>query len=992
MKFLHRTQGIILALALMICLLPTLSLAASEPWSAGNTDLNILNGGVMLSDGGDFYFSDGGIFLSRGEDIFPLSADLGGNLNLYGGYIYYTVGADIRRVPASGGRSETIHTAAADIKQMYVIEGEYLYLTEGAVYEASGGAARRLTAPEGVLGLIPTQFGNLYLTREVLSYTLFAENERILTGVQSAYTDEGFLAVQIDNQNYMASLETLFSGFDSRTGLLDFNIHGSEPMARLLSVDEERFVSEYNENDALQCDLEAILLSAGMKPMTEETEPIELEPELVIIPTVSQGQINIVKRSRQLTGVKWTPLEDRYQWGYRGMFEAGTTYTGLPYGQPVNTNGYVGFGISLSGFAEATLDNTTKFYSGYSTYNKIAPYYSTDCSGFASYCWQTDKRRTTYSLPEVCEKISEQSIYALQIGDILNHTTSHVVLVTDVLYDAQGAVCYVEISEQTPVITKITRYGEGEKRSLASLQAYYLEGGYAIYRNPHRDYVTYTPNAYVSVDGETEGLKEPAPKVRVTGFPGGRRLELYSEDKYANIYYTLDGSMPTTGSALYAGEDISTTDSIRVRAIAYSGGYADNAVLSYTMYVPFADTPRAEVTGTTEGELISSGSRIALVSSEGTTIYYTTDGSEPTANSHKYSSPITVTDDISIRAMAQGDGYRQSETASINYKLGHVYTIEASAGSGGTVSPSGKTEVFESRSLSLTIAPKAGYAITDVTVDGVSQGAVSSYTFSDVRESHSIAAYFTMNLSTPFTDVNESDWYYEAVGFAYAKGLFNGTSATTFSPQVTMTRGMFVTVLGRFAGMELTDGATVGLVTGSDVNIRSGPSTDDDIEGVVKNRLTAVEVTGQRGEWYGVKCGDISGFIRGDLISVYGGEYSDLAAGQYYSPYVQWAYLSGVAKGAASGVFDADTGVSRQDMSLMLNNYVNIYGIELPIVESKTPFYDDAQIGDYAKAAVYALQQANVVNGTGDGMFTPYGTATRAEVAQIFENYVKALS
>ena len=52
---------------------------------------------------------------------------------------------------------------------------------------------------------------------------------------------------------------------------------------------------------------------------------------------------------------------------------------------------------------------------------------------------------------------------------------------------------------------------------------------------------------------------------------------------------------------------------------------------------------------------------------------------------------------------------------------------------------------------------------------------------------------------TNFADVSPSDWYYSAVDYAAANGLFSGTSGTTFSPDMDMTRGMFVSVLGRLA-------------------------------------------------------------------------------------------------------------------------------------------------------------------------------------------------
>ena len=54
----------------------------------------------------------------------------------------------------------------------------------------------------------------------------------------------------------------------------------------------------------------------------------------------------------------------------------------------------------------------------------------------------------------------------------------------------------------------------------------------------------------------------------------------------------------------------------------------------------------------------------------------------------------------------------------------------------------------------------------------------------------------------PFKDVKESDWCYDAVQYARANGFFNGTTATTFTPDGSMTRGMFVTVLGRMAGVD----------------------------------------------------------------------------------------------------------------------------------------------------------------------------------------------
>ncbi len=81
------------------------------------------------------------------------------------------------------------------------------------------------------------------------------------------------------------------------------------------------------------------------------------------------------------------------------------------------------------------------------------------------------------------------------------------------------------------------------------------------------------------------------------------------------------------------------------------------------------------------------------------------------------------------------------------------YTITASAGSGGGISPSGPVQVSQGGDQSFTITPTAGYQIASVTVDGASVGAMAAYTFSSVSANHTIAATFTAtgNTTSPIT-------------------------------------------------------------------------------------------------------------------------------------------------------------------------------------------------------------------------------------------------
>src|SRR6266496_1068867 len=73
------------------------------------------------------------------------------------------------------------------------------------------------------------------------------------------------------------------------------------------------------------------------------------------------------------------------------------------------------------------------------------------------------------------------------------------------------------------------------------------------------------------------------------------------------------------------------------------------------------------------------------------------------------------------------------------------YTITASAGSNGSISPSGAVSVSSGSSKTFTIMPNTGYHVTNVTVDSVSQGSITSYTFSNVTANHTIAATFAIN-------------------------------------------------------------------------------------------------------------------------------------------------------------------------------------------------------------------------------------------------------
>ena len=181
----------------------------------------------------------------------------------------------------------------------------------------------------------------------------------------------------------------------------------------------------------------------------------------------------------------------------------------------------------------------------------------------------------------------------------------------------------------------------------------------------------------------------------------------------------------------------------------------------------------------------------------------------------------------------------------------------------------------------------------------------------------------------PFTDVNPEDWFFSDVKYVYQSELFSGTSSTEFSPNMPMTRGMAVTVLGRLAGIDVADYS--------------------------------------------------------------GSSFSDVEADVYYAPYVKWAAELGVVRGVGDNKFAPNANISRQDLAVILNNYAKIMGLTLPNSIEPIVFNDTADISAYSKESVAAMQMAGIISGKPGNVFDPKGNATRAEVAAMLHRFCEAV-
>ena len=177
-----------------------------------------------------------------------------------------------------------------------------------------------------------------------------------------------------------------------------------------------------------------------------------------------------------------------------------------------------------------------------------------------------------------------------------------------------------------------------------------------------------------------------------------------------------------------------------------------------------------------------------------------------------------------------------------------------------------------------------------------------------------------------FTDIAEH-WAQADIEFVAARGLFAGTGNNQFSPDISMTRGMFVTALGRMAGIDATAHKT--------------------------NKFT------------------------------------DVAETTYYAPYVAWAAEKGIVSGTSTTTFAPDQTITREQMAVIMSNYAKAMSYTIPKTSDAVTFADSASIASWARDAVRSMQMADILMGKGQNRFDPAASATRAEVAAVLHRYVE---
>jgi hypothetical protein len=281
----------------------------------------------------------------------------------------------------------------------------------------------------------------------------------------------------------------------------------------------------------------------------------------------------------------------------------------------------------------------------------------------------------------------------------------------------------------------------------------------------------------------------------------------------ATIYYTTDGSTPTTASTQYS-TPISVTQTTTIRAMAAASGMANSNVASatYTILVPVAPPTFSPPGGT-----YTTPQSVTLTATSGATIYYTTDGSTPTTASTQYSTPISVTQTTTIRAMAAASGMANSTVASATYTI-RVATPTFSLPSGTYLAPqsvtlsdttSGATIYYTTDGSTPTTASTPYTAPISVTRSMTIRAMAAA---SGMADSNVASATYTIRVATPTLSppggtystpqsVTLSDATAGATIYYTTDGSTPTTASTPYTAPISVTQTTTIRAMAAASGM-----------------------------------------------------------------------------------------------------------------------------------------------------------------------------------------------
>lgn len=241
----------------------------------------------------------------------------------------------------------------------------------------------------------------------------------------------------------------------------------------------------------------------------------------------------------------------------------------------------------------------------------------------------------------------------------------------------------------------------------------------------------------------------------------------------------------------------------------------------------------------------------------------------------------------------------------------------------------------ENQVVTVYVQPDPGYKLGTLTVTAAGKPVAlldmggGQYTFRMPGADVALEAVFTASgIYLPFEDVPESDWSYPAVQYVYERGMMNGTDKTVFSPATPTSRGMIVTILHRLEGSP-AEGAN---------------------------------------------------------------SFTDVPAGSWFEASVAWAAEKGVVLGYGGGLFGPGDVITREQMVTILHRYATAKGYDVSATTDLSQFSDASHVSGFASAPISWAVGCGLINGTGDGLLEPQGSATRAQAATILMRFCQNIA
>ena len=269
----------------------------------------------------------------------------------------------------------------------------------------------------------------------------------------------------------------------------------------------------------------------------------------------------------------------------------------------------------------------------------------------------------------------------------------------------------------------------------------------------------------------------------------------------------------------------------------------------------------------------------------------------------------------------------------------YSYEIFTKVGENGTISVD--RYATEGDKVTITVSPDEAYLLDELTVTAngkeveVKDNGDGTYTFKMPSADAKIVVTFAEDPdwepepeepAMPFVDVNEGDWFYDVVLYAYDNGLMTGVSATEFAPNQTTTRGMIVSMLARLEG------------------------------------VTSAEDAG----------------------------FADVAANDWYATAVNWAASVGVVNGYEDNTFRPNAPITREQMAAILYNYADYKGYDVSARADLSDYADAASISSWAEDVLAWANAEGLINGMTATTIDPQGATTRAQTAAMFERFLTA--